>query len=169
VNVSLCLFWDELNTKFIKEKQMSKLVALLCAITIVLATGCAPKTFVKTPPGWKTIEFNENIKNDFNIAWQKSVDTIAKDYDLEMVDKSSGYLRTSWIYGISGGQYNRYRGRITVKFPELVNPTKVDVKTEAQWLSEVQYGVWEPGWDQTFQRDVYTALSGRLGRTVASE
>jgi hypothetical protein len=146
-------------------------VVLLCAVfMLVLVAGCgAPNTFVKASPGWKTIEFNENIKNDFNIAWQKCVDTIAKDYDLEMIDKSSGYMRTGWIYGISGGEYNRYRGRITVKFPELTAPTKVEVKCEAQWLSEMEYGMWVPGWDQAFQRDVYTALSGRLGRTVASE
>jgi hypothetical protein len=148
-----------------------QIVVLLCSVfMLLLAAGCgAPRTFVKASPGWKSIEFNENIKNDFNIAWQKCVDTIAKDYDIEMIDKSSGYLRTGWIYGISGGAYNRYRGRITVKFPELNAPTKVEIKSEAQWLTDVQYGLWVPGWDQTFQRDVYTALSGRLGRTVASE
>jgi hypothetical protein len=145
------------------------MMVLLCAVMLVLVAGCAPNTFVKQSPGWKTIEFNENIKNDFGIAWQKCVDTIAKDYDIEMIDRSSGYLRTGWIYGISGGAYNRYRGRITVKFPELTAPTKVEIKTEAQWLSEVQYGLWVPGWDQIFQRDVYTALSGRLGRTVAAQ
>ena len=139
------------------------------AVGVIVLGGCAPSTFVKQSAGWKTIEFNENTQGNFDIAWQKCVDTIARDYDLEMLDKDSGYLRTAWIYGISGGVYNRYRGRITVKFPELKAPTKVDVKTEAQWLSNMESGIWPPGWDKTFQRDVYTALSGRLGRTVAPE
>lgn len=148
-----------------------KLTALVvCSVAgIVVLGGCAPSTFVKQSAGWKTIEFNENTQGNFDTAWQKCVDTIARDYDLEMLDKDSGYLRTAWIYGISGGTYNRYRGRITVKFPELKEPTKVDVKTEAQWLTDEPRGLWLPGWDKTFQRDVYTALSGRLGRTVAPE
>lgn len=142
---------------------------LTCSVMALVIVGCAPSTFVKTTAGWKTIEFNENIQGDFDAAWQKCVDTIARDYDLEMLDKNSGYLRTAWIYGISGGVYNRYRGRITVKFAELEAPNQVDVKTEAQWLSNEPSGIWLPGWDKTFQRDVYTALSGRLGRTVAPD
>ena len=148
---------------------MKKQIVVLCCTAIALfAAGCAPSTFVRQSAGWKTIEFNENIQ-DFETAWQKCVDTVARDYDLEMLDKNSGYLRTAWIYGISGGVYNRYRGRITVKFPELKAPTQVDVKTEAQWLTNEPSGIWMPGWDKTFQRDVYTALSGRLGRTVAPD
>ena len=100
---------------------------------------------------------------------KKTVDTIARSYDIEMMDKASGYLRTSWTYGISGGGYNRYRGRITIKYPVVMIPDKVEVKTEAQWLDNVSTGRWLPGYDSIFQRDVYTALSGRLGRTVATE
>jgi hypothetical protein len=144
-------------------------LVLLCAVIPMFVVGCAPSTFMKQSAGWKTIELNQNMQGNFDAAWQKCVDTIAKDYDIEMLDKNSGYLRTAWIYGISGGTYNRYRGRITVKFPELKEPIKVDVKTEAQWLTDVPTGIWLPGFDTTFQRDVYTALSGRLGRTVAPE
>ena len=145
------------------------ILKILCIFITMSIVGCsAPSSFVRTSAGWKTIEFNENI-GDFDTAWQKCVDTIARDYDIEMMDKNSGYLRTSWIYGISGGIYNRYRGRITVKFSELTKPTTVDVKTEAQWLSNESTGYWTPGFDRTFQRDVYTALSGRLGRTVAPD
>ena len=148
---------------------MNAKVVTLCAMALMLAAGgCAPSSFVKQSAGWKSVEFNQNV-NTFNIAWQTCVDTIAKDYDIEMLDKNSGYLRTTWIYGISGGTYNRYRGRITVKFPELTDPTKVDIKTEAQWLSDTSSGLWIPGFDSIFQRDVFTALTGRLGRTVATD
>ncbi len=83
------------------------------------------------------------MKGDYNNAWQKTVDTIARDYDIEMLDKDSGYLRTAWAYGISGGIYNRYRGRITVKYPTVTNPDKIEVKTDAQWLSDPAYGIWQ--------------------------
>jgi hypothetical protein len=150
-------------------KMKARMITLLCIVVSMVVVGCfAPTTFVKTTAGWKTIEFNENIQG-FDTAWQRCVDTIARDYDIEMIDKNSGYLRTAWIYGISGGVYNRYRGRITVKFSELKNPTMVDIKTEAQWLSDESSGIWTPGFDKNFQRDVYTALSGRLGRTVSPD
>ena len=145
-----------------------KLGALLVSIG-VLCVGCAPSTFVKSAPGWKTIELNENLMGNYDEAWQKTVDTIAREYDIEMLDKDSGYLRTAWLYGVSGGIYNRYCGRLTVKYPSVSNPTQVDIKTNAQWLEDEQYLRWVSGWDKDFQRDVYTNLAGRLGRGVPTE
>jgi len=143
---------------------------LVVSLASLFAGGCAPSTFVKgQASGWKAIELNDTTKENYDLAWQKTVDTIARDYDIEMMDKGSGYLRTGWTYGISGGTFSRYRGRITVKYPTVENPDKIELKTEAQWLSDISYGVWQPGWDQSFQRDVYTALSGRLGRTVSND
>jgi hypothetical protein len=141
---------------------------MLLALITVVALGCAPKTFVRSAPGWKMIELQEDLAKDYPSAWQKTVDTVARDWDIEMMDKSSGYLRTAWMYGISGGSYERYRGRITVKFPEVARAEKVEVKTEAQWLADAPLG-WVTGFDTSFQRDVYQALAGRLGRTVPSE
>ena len=64
---------------------------------VFILAGCAPQTFVKgQPPGWKTIELNEDLKHNYAKAWQKTVDTIAREYDIEMLDKDSGYLRTCW-------------------------------------------------------------------------
>ena len=137
---------------------------------IICCVGCAPSTFVKgRSGGWKTIELNDSLVGKYQDAWQKTVDTIAKDYDIEMLDKDSGYLRTTWTYGISGGTFNRYRGRLTIKYTDIENPDKIEVKTDAQWLVDPATGVWQQGFDSLLDRDVYTALSGRLGRTVAPE
>lgn len=152
---------------------MNRVVTLLFSagsIISLMVVGCAPSSFVKgQSSGWKVIELNDAIKGNYDDAWMKTVDTIARDYDIEMLDKDSGYLRTTWTYGISGGVFNRYRGRITVKYPEVKTPEKIEVKTEAQWLNDTSKGLWVPGWDTSFQRDIFTALSGRLGRTVSSE
>lgn len=130
--------------------------------------GCAPKSFVRSAPGWKVIELRDGLDGKYDEAWQTTVDTVARDWDIEIMDKSSGYLRTAWVHGISGGDYERYRARITVKYPRTDKPEKAEVKTEAQWLQDRPMG-WVTGFDMTFQRDVYAALSGRLGRTVPSE
>ena len=80
--------------------------------------------------------------------------------------KKSGYLRTGWKYGISGATYNRYRGRITIKYGDTETPEQVEVKTDAQWMGDT---MWVEGFDKTFNRDVYVNLSGILGRTVPTD
>lgn len=144
-------------------------VAVCTLLGLVLAAqGCAPSTFIKgQSPGWKAIELNEGLVGDYDSAWMKTVDTIARQYDIEMMDKDSGYLRTGWAYGISGGSFTRYRGRITVKYPTVSKPDMIELKTEAQWLRKPNLGLWQPGFDVMFQRDVFEAIQGRLGRTVS--
>jgi hypothetical protein len=146
-------------------------VLRIVSVTVALAVccSCAPSSFVRGSPGWKVIEVREGLNNDCNKAWQTTVDTVARNWDIEMMDKESGYLRTAWTYGISGGVYNQYRGRLTVKFPGGQQCNNLEVRTEAQWLADYYTGNWISGFDTTFNRDVYGALSGRLGRTVPTE
>jgi hypothetical protein len=144
---------------------------VLVAVALTLCVGCAsssPSSFVRSNPSWKVIEVREGLNNDCEKAWQTTVDTVARNWDIEMMDKESGYLRTAWTYGISGGMYNQYRGRLTVKFPGGQQCNKLDVRTEAQWLGGY-YGNWINGFDTAFNRDVYSELAGRLGRTVPTE
>ena len=144
----------------------TKLSVLMAAMLGLACTGCAPSTFVRGQSGgWKTIVLNDQMKGDYEAAWAKTVDAIARKYDIEMLEKDSGYLRTAWKYGISGGAYNTYRGRITIKYSDTVSPTQLEVKTDAHLLSG-SYGQWVEGFDRSFNRDVYTNLSGVLGRTV---
>ena len=141
----------------------------LCAVALlgIMITGCAPSSFVRTPGGWKTVEIRDGLAGDYDQAWQTTVDSVARDWDIEILDKDSGYLRTAWITGIVGTQgaaAHRYMGRLTIKYPSVTDPMKVEVKTEAKWLEK--YG-WVKGYDTDFQRDVFSVLSGRLGRTVS--
>ena len=99
-------------------------------------TGCAPRSFVRSAPGWKTIELRSGLTTDYDQAWRTTVDTVARNWDIEILDKDSGYLRTAWLHGISGASYERYRGRLTIKYPDSKNPTKLEVKTDAQWLEK---------------------------------
>ena len=140
----------------------------LASLMIAALTGCAPRSFVRSTPGWKVIELRDGLNNNYDDAWQRTVDTIARNWDIEILDKDSGYLRTAWLHGIVGASYERYRGRLTVKYPDVKGPSKVEVKTDAQWLATRPLG-WISGFDSTFQRDVYSALAGRLGRTVPAD
>jgi hypothetical protein len=151
---------------------MCRFIGLAALAGLLLCVGCAPTTFVQQPSGWKSIELRPELATNYDKAWQIVVDTVAHDYALKLVDKSSGYLQTEWTYGISGGNVQAYRGRLTVKFSDVKNPDKVEIKTEAAWLMGKSRGgdtAWVPGYDTAFQRDVFTALAGRLGRTVPKE
>jgi|GEM_PF-1086725 len=157
---------------------VKRMVLLTLAGTFLFyAMGCAPSTFQKgASSGWKSISLQDDLSADYDKAWQKTVDTIAREYDIEIMDKSSGYLRTSWqfgISGVSGPQVNRYSGRLTIKFPDVKPPIeKVDLKTDARWLeinSWNNMSYWVTGFDTAYQRDVYGALSGRLGRTAPTD
>ncbi len=153
------------------------LLVTLVSVCGLYSVGCTPSTFHKgSSSGWKSIALNDNLASDYDLSWQKAVDTIARDWDIEIMDKSSGYLRTSWQHGISGvrGSWiNRYAGRLTIKFPDVKTPIeKVDLKTEARWLTYDSWSgmsYWVTGFDTTYQRDVFGALSGRLGRTAPTE
>jgi hypothetical protein len=149
---------------------ISRLSLAIGLFLFVFTTGCAPSTFVKASPGWKTLEIRDNLTYDQ--CWMTTVDLLTRDWDVEMLDKSSGYIRTAWHQGISGGPQARYRGRITVKFPDPKACTTVEIKTEAEWFgTEYPWGnpYWIPGYDSSMQRDVYTAMGGRLTRNVPKE
>ncbi|MCK4814589.1 hypothetical protein KA005_02370 [bacterium] len=147
-------------------KRKIAMCGFMALVAVVFLGGCAPNSFVRSSPGWKVIELRDDLKGDYAKTWQITVDSIARNWDIEIMDKDSGYLRTAWAYGISGGAYNRYRGRLTIKYPNGPTSDKLELKTDAQWAENVYYGWWINGYDTNFNRDVYGTLSGRLGRTV---
>lgn len=149
---------------------MKNVIFLPLIFGLFFVVGCEPATFVKQPAGWKTIELRNDMQETYTKAWQVAVDTVARQWDVEILDKDSGYLRTAWKYGIAGTTGStsaRYRGRISLKFAtaEQESPTKVEVKTDASWLDNYNL-LWIDGYDTSLQRDVYDVLSARLGRTV---
>lgn len=148
---------------------MRYLAFLFVAVSIAACAAKVPPTFVRQAPGWKTIELHQTYTADYDLAWQKMVDAVARNWDVEIMDKSSGYLRTTWSYGIGGADAQLYRGRLTLKFPNTQRPTNLELRTNAQWLQNRKRLLWVDGFDSTFERDVYSELSGRLGRTVPTE
>ncbi|MHC4463909.1 MAG: hypothetical protein ACYS6W_09890 [Planctomycetota bacterium] len=147
-------------------KEKSAIAGFITLVSLLLIGGCAPSSFVQSSPGWKVIELRDELHDNYDQAWQVTVDTVARNWDIEILDKDSGYLRTNWTYGISGRKPNNYRGRLSIKYPTgKPKRVKLEVKTEAQW----HFRYWHSGFDTIFNRDVYASLSGRLGRTVPTK
>jgi len=146
----------------------------LSIILFILLIFCScvsypPTTFVKTydePGMWKSIEIKDGI--DKPNLWRTIVDALTQQFDLEVLDKDSGYLRTSWKYTyIQQGLVNQnYRSRIVLKF--VGDDWKVvQVKCESNWLQSGGFGAaagWILGYDSKLLEDVYGDLQGRVGR-----
>jgi hypothetical protein len=137
-------------------------------ILLLFVISCAlkpPVSFIKTfdeSGTWKTVETREKL--DKSEMWRLVVDTLTQKYDLEVVQKDSGYIRTSWKYTyiINERIVENYRSRIVVKM--LGEDWKsLQVKCESNWLSK--HG-WEIGYDVRLLQDAFSDIQGKVGRVV---
>ena len=145
--------------------------ALLAAVGLSTALSCAkpPESFVRTKdraptvqePGWTSIEVRNGLP--FEEAWEEAVDLLARRFDLEMISKDGGYIRTTWAYDWikPGEQSQNYRVRTVLKFSP--DRRRIDLKTEAQYLNGRN---WASGTDSRLLRTLKTDLMGVVGRTT---
>jgi hypothetical protein len=132
---------------------------LLCASLAVLAAcSSVPKTFVEsTDSGWKSIAYPDSLTTEE--AWDIVSDELIKRFDIEAIDKGSGYARTAWSHNWGGALNEKYRVRVAVK----LNTThhQLDIKTEAQYGGA---GNWVQGQDTALLNDIYTDLTGKMSK-----
>lgn len=134
----------------------SRSTAALATILVLSLAGCAPATFIETMnPNWASIEIRKDL--EYNSAWEKVVDSLTRRFDLEVVTKESGYIRTGWLYTWTGKLDSAYKVRVTVKFSQ--NRRKVDIKSEAIYKSYM-------GTDTLLVRTMKTDIMGVVSRTT---
>lgn len=135
-------------------------VVVALGVALLLA-GCAtPKTFVKTlEPTWATVELRTDMP--YEKAWDSVVDIMVKRFDLEILSKDDGYIRTGWLYTWTGKLMENYRVRVTIKFSP--DHTKVEVKSEAEFGGQ---GQWVTGYDTRLLETLKSDIMGSIGRTT---
>ena len=128
---------------------------------LLVVAGCvAPRTFVKTlEPTWASIELRKDIT--YVKAWEIVVDSLVKRFDLEILSKENGYLRTNWLYSWTGRLNERYRVRVTVKFSP--DHRKIELKSEAEYGGA---GMWIMGYDTRLLETIKSDITGNIGRTT---
>ncbi len=141
-----------------------RLPALLLAA--LLLGACAPTTFVRTmEPNWNTVEIRKGLSGDD--AWDAVVDLAARRFDIEVLSKEDGYLRTGWSYSWTGKLNNYYKVRAVVKFSP--NKDQVEIKSEAHYFSQGIMGIgqgWQMGTDERLTSTMRTDVMGKVGRTT---
>jgi len=137
---------------------------------LFLLIGCAskPSTFVETYDEkgvWKAVHLHNHygfFANKNQEVWRRVIDVLSEKYDLEVLDKTSGYIRTSWKYLLHNDEDKKYRSRVIIKMLGNVWHT-VKLKTEAQWLDDE---VWITGYDTAVLEEIYKDIQGRIGISV---
>jgi hypothetical protein len=120
----------------------------------------APESFIKSmEPAWASMEIRTDVPYDK--AWSSVVDLLVKRFDLEILEKDDGYIRTTWLYTWTGEMRENYRVRVTIKFNE--RKTKVEVKSEAHYGGA---GKWVVGSDTRLLSTFKTDIMGSIGRTT---
>jgi hypothetical protein len=132
----------------------------------LLAFGCAkagpPASFTRNEAGvWRSIEVRDGVARPQ--LWSTIVDAISSKFDIEVVDRESGYVRTSYkLTTITSSKIRgNYRSRIVAKFN--TDWSVLQVKSESGWLED---GSWVEGYDSQVLNDIYTDLQGRIGRVT---
>lgn len=133
----------------------------VCVLGLLAAVGgCAPKTFVKTlEPTWASVELRN--ESAYEKAWTSVVDTLVKRFDIEVLSKEDGYIRTNWLYTWTGELKENYRVRVTAKFSP--DRSKVEVKSEAEYGGP---GAWVAGYDTRLLETIKGDIMGTVGRTT---
>ncbi|HHB91751.1 MAG TPA: hypothetical protein ENK59_00875 [Thioploca sp.] len=145
-----------------------KLIKLIIIISLLLSCATTkPPTFIESHDEagvWKSIYLHNHygVFTDKNKeVWRRVVDVLSEKYDLEVLDKTSGYIRTSWKYMLPD-EDNKYRSRVIIKMLGNVWHT-TKLKTEAQLFEN---GTWITGYDTAILEEIYKDLQGRIGTSV---
>jgi hypothetical protein len=142
----------------IKTKKYYHYAAL--SMALILTACVPPQTFVKTlEPAWASVEIRTDLS--YGQAWEAVLDTLVKRFDVEVMSRQDGYMRTSWLYTWTGTVNENYRVRVTVKFSQ--DHKKIEVKSEAEFGGP---GRWVMGYDTRLLETIKTDIMGTLGRTT---
>lgn len=137
---------------------------LIVALPLLISCGAAaPSTFQRAVDGgsWSSVMLREDLS--YNKAFGEVVDVIGRRFELDMISKEGGYLRTNWIYtwNRKGKYTDKYRTRVIIKFN--ADKTRVDLKTEAEFGGEPK---WIKGFDTALLTQTKQDIMGVVGRTV---
>ncbi len=129
-------------------------------VGLMVVSAATPKSFQRIEkPQWSTIEVREGL--DYDRTWNSTIDILINDFDILVISKDSGYLRTEWLYSYGGNYMAAYRVRATIRLAP--DGRTIRLKTEAQ----VKDGEdWIIGVDSRLVSTLKTDMMGTIGRTT---
>lgn len=137
---------------------MKKIVLALCLCLVCVGSMEAKKTWKKGTAEWKKIQIQESL--DYNHAFNTALEMVSNNYEMDLINKDGGYIRSEWSYmkNKKGKRIKDMRMRITIKFNH--DRTQLQVRTEAQKLKRDE---WIEGEDSALSKQIRDDLQGALG------
>lgn len=124
----------------------NRLIRSAAVITLLCLAGCglgAPDSFMQmNRQYWESMDIKSTVK--YEDAWQRVIYIITKKFELEMISKEDGYVRSSYgqSYFSEDLQNERYQIRIVAKFTP--DRKKLEFKIESRmWDGKI----WHNGSD----------------------
>jgi hypothetical protein len=109
-------------------------LGFLLIVSSALFNGCgtsAPDSFMRmTKQFWEVVEIKSSVKYDD--AWQRVIYIVTKKFELEMISKEDGYVRSAYgpSYFSEDITNDKYQVRIVAKFTP--DRRKVEYKIESR-------------------------------------
>ena len=114
------------------KKFYSSVVFTFLGLTLISGCGSgAPDSFMRmTKQYWESVDIKQGLKYDE--AWERTIYIITKKFELEMITKEDGYVRSAYgaSYFTEDMQNDKYQVRIVVKFTP--DRKKMEYKIESR-------------------------------------
>ncbi len=138
---------------------IKKLFLLLLTCVAIVATISAKNTWKKGTAEWMKIQIHENFTYDK--AFNTVLDLITDKYEMDLISKDGGYIRTAWSFmrNAKGKKIKNMRVRVTAKFNH--DRSQLQVRTEVQKLKKDDQ--WIDGEDINLSRQIRDDIQGVLG------
>jgi hypothetical protein len=122
-------------------------------------------------PEWRELPIREPLQAEYPKCWQIAVNTLLENrFDIAVMDKEAGYIRTTWNEGVLtlGGNWY-YKVQVSLKFvfdtSSTPTPTKVRIQVAGELIrtmrgQTVQYF---RGYDKVVLESLFQDVQAKLG------
>ena len=143
------------------RKNRRFLYILTLCFTLFLVSSCgSSSSFVKGEGGWTTVQIADRISYD--LAFDEVSSILTKKFEMDMISKEAGYLRTSWktnwVSRVGQRPQKDYRVRVTIKMSETRK--KIDINAEAE---KRKGHYWVSGYDAQLLETIRKDIAGSVG------
>ncbi len=139
---------------------MKKYCYFLVCMTLTLLSSCGSSNFIKGEAGKTSVQIADRIT--YEAAFDDVVSVLFRDFEIEMINKEAGYIRTTWktTWTAKPGQKPQkdYRVRVVIN----MSPTRkrIDILSEAEKLKG---GYWIKGNDTRLLETIRKDIAGNVG------
>jgi len=158
-------------------KRLAVLVAVVMLGAASVYAQSIPKPLktrlVVGDPVWRELPVRQNIQKEYDRVWQTALNALLEhNYDIATMEKSSGYLRTTWNERVVTLKDNWvYKLQITVKLvtsptdPTTVEKIRLQVTGDVTNLNSKTGAVkaYFRGYDQVVLQNLMQDLQAKLG------